>query len=94
MALASLGRRDGTLREVCSLERFEAAQQDRHDSGPPTGGRACWRASAEADIALDLIERLAAPGLAAVQRSRVQLNPDFDLLRSEPRYQAILREYA
>lgn len=93
MSLASLGRRSGTLREVRWLERFEAARQDRHDSGPTY-----WRARmlarvGETDAALTLIERLlAGPSLFSVHELR--LNPDFDLIRSDPRYQVLLGRYA
>ena len=93
MSLASLGRRSGTLREVAWLERFEAARQDRHDSGPTY-----WRARmlarlGETDAALTLLERLlAGPSLFSVHELR--LNPDFDLIRSDPRYQALLGRYA
>jgi TolB-like protein/DNA-binding SARP family transcriptional activator/Flp pilus assembly protein TadD len=93
IALASLGRRSGALREVQWLERFEAQRQDRHDSGP-----LYWRARilarlGETDAALTLIERLlAGPSLFSVHELR--LNPDFDPIRSDPRYQALLRKYA
>ena len=93
MSLASLGRRSGTLREVRWLERFEAARQDRHDSGPTY-----WRARmlarvGETDAALTLIERLlVGPSLFSVHELR--LNPDFDLIRSDPRYQVLLGRYA
>lgn len=47
----------------------------------------------ESDPAFDLIDRLlAGPSLFSVHE--LQLNPDFDLLRSDPRYQALLRKYA
>jgi Flp pilus assembly protein TadD len=90
IALASLGRRAEALREVRWLERFEAARQDRHDSGP-----AYWRARilarlGETEEALDVIERLlAGPSLFSVHELRI--SPDFDSLRGNPRYQALLR---
>jgi hypothetical protein len=93
IALASLGRRSGALREVQWLERFEAQRQDRHDTGP-----LYWRARilarlGEADAALRLIERLlAGPSVFSIHELR--LNPDFDPIRSDPRYQALLRKYA
>jgi TolB-like protein/DNA-binding SARP family transcriptional activator len=92
MALASFGHRAGTLREVRWLERFEARRQDRHDSGP-----AYWRARmlarlGETDAALPLIERLlAGPSLFSVHELR--LNPDFDLIRSDSRYPALVQKY-
>jgi hypothetical protein len=80
------------LREVRWLERFEARRQDRHDSGP-----AYWRARmlarlGETDAALPLIERLlAGPSLFSVHELR--LNPDFDLIRSDSRYPALVQKY-
>ena len=48
---------------------------------------------ATSEPALNLIERLlAGPSLFSVHELR--LNPDFDLLRSDPRCQALLRKYA
>jgi tetratricopeptide (TPR) repeat protein len=41
MALAALGRRSETLREVAWLERLEAEQQDRITRAHSTGGHAC-----------------------------------------------------
>lgn len=92
LAQASLGRRSAALRDVRWLERLEAEREDRHD-----WGLAYWRARilarlGETDAALTLIERLLAePSLFSVHELR--LNPDFDPLRSEPRYAALLRRY-
>jgi predicted RNA polymerase sigma factor len=92
MAVASLGRRAETLREVRWLERFEAQRQDHHDSGP-----AYWRARmlarvGESDAALRVIERLlAGPSLFSVHELRI--NPDFDPIRGDSRYQALIRKY-
>jgi tetratricopeptide (TPR) repeat protein len=89
MALASLGRREATMREVRWLERFEGARQDRHDSGPTY-----WRARmlarvGETEAALTLIDRLlAGPSLFSVHELR--LNPDFDLIRGDSHYQALV----
>jgi len=47
----------------------------------------------ETDAALTLIERLlAGPSLFSVHELR--LSPDFDSIRSDPRYQALLAKYA
>jgi TolB-like protein/DNA-binding SARP family transcriptional activator/Flp pilus assembly protein TadD len=92
MAVASLGRRAETLREVRWLEGFEAQRQDHHDSGP-----AYWRARmlarvGESDAALRVIERLlAGPSLFSVHELRI--NPDFDPIRGDSRYQALIRKY-
>jgi tetratricopeptide (TPR) repeat protein len=93
MAQASLGRRPEALREVRWLERFEAERQDRHDSGPPY-----WRARilsrlGATDEALAQIERLlAGPSLFSVHE--LSLSPDFDPLRNDPRYRALVEKYA
>jgi tetratricopeptide (TPR) repeat protein len=92
MTLASLGRRSAAMREVEWLERYEAERQDRHDLGP-----AYWRARilarlGEADEALDLIERLlAGPSVFSVHELR--LSPDFDSLRDNPRYRALVERF-
>ena len=47
----------------------------------------------ETDAALDLIERmLAGPSLFSVHELRI--NPDFDRLRAQPRYRALLEKYS
>ncbi len=93
IALASLGRRAGALREVRWLERFEAERQDRHDSGPLYWQARILARLGEADAAFLVIERLlAGPSLFSVHELR--LNPDFDPIRSDSRYQALVGKYA
>ena len=59
----------------------------------PTGGRACWHASArQTRRSRSSSGLLAGPSLFSVHELR--LNPDFDLIRSDPRYQVLLGRYA
>ena len=93
MALAALGRRTDALREVDWLERYEADRQDRYDLGPAYARARILARLGETDAAFALIERLlAGPALFSVHELR--LSPDFDPIRSDSRYQALLGKYA
>jgi TolB-like protein/DNA-binding SARP family transcriptional activator/Flp pilus assembly protein TadD len=93
VALAALGRRADALREVWWLERFEADRQDRYDSGPAFARARILARLGETDAALEVIERLlAGPSLFSVHELR--LNPEFDTLRHNSRYQALVGKYA
>ena len=92
LALASLGRRAGALREVRWLERFDAERQDRHDSGPLYWEARILARAGETGAALDRIERLlAGPSLFSVHELRI--SPDFDPVRGSPRYDALVQKY-
>ncbi len=93
VALAALGRRAEALDEARWLERFDHYPADRYSSGSE-GLRARIMARAgDPDAALVLADRiLARPSLFSVQELR--LSPDFDRIRSDPRYRALLRKYA
>jgi len=92
-ALAALGRRSDAWREVEWLERSDLRNENRFDTG--WGG---WRARllirlGETDAAFGLLEKLlAGPSLFSVHELR--LDPDFDRIRSDPRYRALLLKYA
>jgi TolB-like protein/DNA-binding SARP family transcriptional activator/Flp pilus assembly protein TadD len=93
LALAALGRRAEALREVRWLERFEAERQDRHDAGTPYWTALILTRVGETGAALDRIERLlAGPSLFSVHELRI--SPDFDPLRGDARYAALLERYA
>jgi TolB-like protein/DNA-binding SARP family transcriptional activator/Flp pilus assembly protein TadD len=93
LALAALGRRAEALREVSWLERADAASQDRYFTGFGFNRARILARIGETDSALVLIESLLdRPSLLSVHQLR--LSPDFDPLRSHPRYQALLQKYA
>jgi serine/threonine-protein kinase len=91
MALAGLGRRQEAMREVLWLERHEPAD-------PSISWFAYSRARilarlGETGAALAVIDGLlAGPSLLSVHELRV--NPEFDPIRSDPRYRAMLEKYA
>jgi hypothetical protein len=93
LALAALGRRAEALREVSWLERADAASQDRYSSGFGALRARILIRIGETDSALVLLERmLDRPSLFSVHQLR--LDPDFDPVRSHPRYHALLQKYA
>jgi tetratricopeptide (TPR) repeat protein len=94
-ALAALGRRSDARREVEWLERSDLHNENRFYPYPGWGD---WRARllirlGETDAAFGLLEKLlAGPSLFSVHELR--FDPDFDPIRSDPRYQTLLRKYA
>jgi TolB-like protein/tetratricopeptide (TPR) repeat protein len=93
IALAALGRRAEALREASWLERFDDYPGDRYSSGTGNGRARILARVGETGKAFDEIEQLLArPSLFSVHELR--LSPDFDPIRSDPRYQALLRKYA
>jgi hypothetical protein len=90
MAVAGLGRRAEALQEVHWLERYDAEHPDRYESGPEYCRARILARLGDAEAALALIERqLAGPSLLTVHELRV--NPDFDPIRDDPRFEALLR---
>jgi TolB-like protein/DNA-binding SARP family transcriptional activator len=93
--LAALGRRAEALREADWLERYDPYPAN----GLGTLGGAGWgRAVIMAQLgetgkALDEIEQLLA-ALGTFSVHELRLHPDFDPIRKDPRYLALLRKYA
>jgi adenylate cyclase len=84
-ALAALGDREGAVRLA---ERALALAPDEH---PVQFNVACVHAVlGEAERAIDLLER-AMPGASAHRWAWLAQDPDFDLLRGHPRFEALLR---
>jgi serine/threonine-protein kinase len=92
-ALAALGRRAEALREVDWLERFDEYPADRCSRGKGWDRAAILAQLGETGKALGEIEQLfARPGTFSVHELR--LAPQFDPIRDDPRYLALLRKYA
>jgi TolB-like protein/DNA-binding SARP family transcriptional activator len=92
-ALAALGRRADALREARWLEQSGTYREDRYASGPAQGRARILAGAGEVDAALTEIEGLLArPSLLSVHELR--LNPDFDPIRNDPRFQALLLKFA
>jgi hypothetical protein len=90
MALATLGRRDEALREERWIERNEPA--DRYNKWFTYSRARILARLGEADAAFPVIERLlAGPSLFSVHELRI--SPEFDPIRSDPRYNELLRKY-
>jgi hypothetical protein len=92
-ALAALGRRAEAMREARWLERSDA-YRDQFE-GPWTMGRhnLVLVRLGETDAALAELERLLArPSMLSVYELR--LNPLWDPIRNDPRFQALLAKYA
>jgi TolB-like protein/DNA-binding SARP family transcriptional activator len=93
LALAALGRRADALDEARWLERFDSYPADRYGSGTGDVRAQIMAQVGETGAALALIDQLLArPSLFSVHELR--LNPDFDSIRKDPRYQALLVKYA
>jgi TolB-like protein/DNA-binding SARP family transcriptional activator len=92
-ALAGLGRRAEALREVGWLERFDDYPGNRQSMGTGWFRAVILARLVETARALDEIEQLLArPGAFSVHELR--LAPEFDPIRNNPRYLALLRKYA
>ncbi len=93
LALAALGRRAEALREVGWLERFDDYPGNKWGGGTVYERAVIMAKLGETGRALEEIEKmLARPGWVSVHALR--LNPDFDRIRNDPRYLALLRKYA
>ncbi len=93
LAVAGLGRRQEALREARWLEQSVVYREDAYDSRFVAEERARVLAQAgEVDAALDEIEQLlAGPGFLSVHRLR--LDPRWDPIRDNSRFQALLARY-
>jgi tetratricopeptide (TPR) repeat protein len=92
-ALAALGRRAEALREADWLERFDTYPANRLGNGTGWDRAVIMAQLGEPGAALDEIEQLLArPGTFSVHELR--LAPEFDSIRDDPRYLALLRKYA
>jgi hypothetical protein len=81
------------LREVGWLERFDDYPGNHWGGGTAYDRAVIMAKLGETSKALDEIEQvLTRPGWASVHALR--LNPDFDRIRNDPRYLALLRKYA
>jgi serine/threonine-protein kinase len=93
LTLAGLGRRQEALREARWLQQSPEYRQDPYDGPVVAAERARVLAQAsEVDGALDEIEQLlAGPGFLSVHTLR--LDPRWDPIRDDPRFQALLAKY-
>ncbi len=91
--MAGLGRRQEALREARWLEQSVVYREDANQGRLVAAERARILAPAgEVDAALDEIEDLlAGPGFLSVHKLR--LDPRWDPLRDNPRFQALLAKY-
>jgi TolB-like protein/DNA-binding SARP family transcriptional activator/Flp pilus assembly protein TadD len=94
VVLAELGRRADALREARWLRQSDVYRKDRFRNGWAIGTLAMILMRAgEPDAALAETERLlAGPSVTTVPDLR--LNPDWDPIRGNPRFQALLVKYA
>ena len=91
-ALAGLGRRDEALREARWLRDCEACRGDAYDREPAEHRAMILARSGERSEALSEIERLLAqPSRLSVPLFR--LDPRWDSIRTDPRFQALLKKY-
>lgn len=93
IALAGLRRREEARREASWLQSSVEYREDAYGRGPPQGRALILANVGETDLALGEIERLLAePPFVSVQYFR--LDPRYDPIRNDPRFQALLAKYA
>jgi serine/threonine-protein kinase len=93
LALAGLGQRSGARREAAWLEASGIYRSDAYEGAAPAGARARILAGiGDADAALDEIERLLA-GPSSLSVHDLHLDPRWDPIRDDPRFQALLKKY-
>jgi eukaryotic-like serine/threonine-protein kinase len=94
LALAGLGRRQEAQREARWLQQSKVYREDAFLRGSLAEERARILAGiGEADAALQEIERLLA-GPSWVSAHTLRLDPRWDPIRKDPRFQALLVKYA
>jgi hypothetical protein len=93
LALAGLGRREDAWAEAAWLQQCNVYRRDAHFGTMAAEFRAQILAqSARPDAALDEIERLL-PGPSWLSVHTVRLDPRWDPIRANPRFQALLKKY-
>jgi len=94
LALAGLGRHEDALEEARWVQQSPAYGMDAQDGTTPAEDLARILAGiGETDAALAEIERLLA-GPSRLSVHILRLDPRFDLIRHDPRFQALLVRYA
>ena len=93
LALAGLDRREGALREARWLQQSVIYRRDANFGGWLAEHRAQILAQAgEAEAAIDELERLLARP-SWVSAHKLRLDPLWDPIRDDPRFQALLEKY-
>jgi serine/threonine-protein kinase len=94
LALVGLGRREETLREARWLEQSVVYRNDAFFGPMVAHRRAKILAQAgEVDAALDEIERVLAGPSWHFSVHTLRLDPRWDPIRDDPRFQALLEKY-